>query len=141
MADVQPFEPACQKPISCAGGADATRRAVIFICVTKKQGVGLSARRPDGTALRRQFSASQQHFRRPVGMVPNHVVACVEGLIQAHPFDQAIRYRDVEHGEFVRQRADNTPVEGRLMQAVVENAVLAREPAILVAQHLQEHLA
>ncbi|EXI82588.1 MAG: hypothetical protein AW10_00374 [Candidatus Accumulibacter appositus] len=73
-------------------------------------------------------------------MVSNHAVACVEALIQVHRFDQAFRHRNAERGELVGQRPDNASVEGRLMQTVVEDVVLAHGPA-LVAQHQQEQLA
>ena len=82
-----------------------------------------------------------QHFRRPVGMVSNHAVACVEALIQVHRFDQAVRHRNAERDEFVGQRADKAPVEGWIMQAVVEDVVITRGPALRVTQHLQEQLA
>jgi hypothetical protein len=43
LADARPVEPACQKPISCVGGADTTRRAATCKCVKK------TGRRPVGT--------------------------------------------------------------------------------------------
>lgn len=88
-----------------------------------------------GIALRRKHSASQQDFRRLVGMVPDHAVAGVEARIQVHVFDQAFGHYDAEGGELVGQRVNSAPVEGRLMQAVVEDVVRARGSAVLVAQH------
>ena len=91
---------------------------------TGRRPVGTTPCGEMGIALWRKHSAGHQHFWRPVGMVSNHAVACVEALIQVHRFDQAVRHRNAERDEFVAQRADNGPVEGRLMQAVVENVVL-----------------
>ncbi len=100
---------------------------------TGRRPVGTTPCGEMGIALWRKHSAGHQHFWRPVDMVSNHAVAGVEALIQVHRFNQAFRHRNAERDEFVAQRASNGPVEGRLMQAVVKNVVLARGPAGLVA--------
>lgn len=63
-----------------------------------------------GIALRRKHSASQQDFRRLVGMVPDHAVACVEALIQRVSVDQDFGHRDTEGTDLVSQRSDNSPL-------------------------------
>ena len=71
-------------------------------------------------------------------MVPNHNIARSEALVQIDSFDHACRDLDAQCIEFTGQRADDRPVEGWLMETVVDDLVLTSEHAFLAAKYLQK---
>ena len=96
------------------------------------------AQRP---AVDKLCSVGGQYFKCLVGMVPNHDVACSEALVQIHRLDQLLGHADAERSEFIGQRTNDGPVQGRFMKAVVVEVIIAGRPALLAEKHLQEKFA